>query len=369
MSEAEYIELPVHPSGKRPFFKTWKGAVLILFILAVIVAGCFSWWLSEGKVSSSYARVDTVVYTVQPEIPARVDKILVREGEEVREGQPLAIIDSAPEMPQNITPAPEAAPTSPTEQSEKRIATQLAQARAEEANLQRLHHQRVTEHVRAQLALRSVNPAFVGAYEEAARMEVEARNSMNQAREEFEKASKKRAALDLELAHIHYEIARRGPRSRKPSSPPPVPAPAPPAVAQAPVLESLYAPISGRIIGVGAIDGQNVYKGQPIFMIRPIDQDTSGIWIQAWFPMAAQRLLKVGQKAAIKSGDIHVTGRVAVISTEPQYLPNDSKKGEYTQFLPVQISIDDPAELARLTPGANVECQIQTRYMINENAF
>ncbi|MBD5641646.1 MAG: HlyD family efflux transporter periplasmic adaptor subunit [Desulfovibrio sp.] len=371
MSDATYIELPPQPSRRRSFFRSWKGAVLLLFLAAVLVAGWFSWWLSEGRISSSYARVDTVVYTVGTQTTAKVEQVLVGDGQAVSNGQPLARLAPGQSQEQKAAPQePVAGKQDATEESEKRVSAMLARARAEEANLQKIHHERVTEHVRAQLALRSTNPGYFGAYEEAARIEADARNRMNQAREQFEKASKARAILDLEMARIHYELARRKPRKaaqarEQVQAEPAAPIPAQPA---APGPEFLYAPVNGRIVGVGAVAGQIAQQGQPLFLIMPAGPGTDS-WIQAWFPVSAQRMLKMGQKATVKSGDLHLTGKVSAISPEAQYLPTANGQGQYAQYLPVRITISDPAELAKLVPGTTVQCQIQTRYVIDQEIF
>lgn len=371
MSDASYIELPPQPSHRAPFFRSWKGAVLLLFLAAVLVAGWFSWWLSEGKVSSSYARVDTVVYTVGTETEAKVEQILVSDGQAVSNGQPLAKI-GAGQAQKTAQSEPAQAKLDATEESEKRVSALLARARAEEATFQKIHQDMVTAHVRAQLALRSTNPSYIGAYEEAARMEADARNRMNQAREDFEKISKTRALLDLEMARIHYEMARKKPQTRKSSqsseqiqAQPTVPIPTQPAM---PESEFLYAPVSGKIVGVGAVPGQTVHQGQPLFLIMPAGQ-ASESWIQAWFPISARRMLKMGQKAIVKSGDLHLAGKVSAISPEAQYLPTANGQGQYAQYLPVRITINDPAEMAKLAPGTNVQCQIQTRYVIDQEIF
>lgn len=364
MSEAVYIELPPQTPKKRSILATWKGLVLLLLILAVVAAGCFSWWLGEGKVGSAYARVETVVFTVQTEVPAQVDMVLVREGEEVHSGQRLAVIDPTFGQKNAAAKVPALAGKSP-DSEEKRISALLAALLEEEAKFRKIHQDRVTEHVRAQLALRSTDPAYIGAYEQASRMEQEARNRMNLARQDFEKISKQRAQLDLELSGIRYEIVRRKPQARKTrqeAQPEKAPA-APPSI---PLEDSLYAPVSGRIMGVSAVAGQTVQRGQPLFMIMP-SEDASNSWIQAWFPISAQQMLKVGQKATVKAGDRHLQGKVSAIAQEGQYLPNG--RGQYTQYLPVQIMISDPEELARLTPGTSVECQIQTRYVPGWDLF
>lgn len=370
MSDATYIEIPPQPARPKSFWRGWRGVVLALFLLAALLAGCFSWWLSQGKISSVYGRVDTVVFTVEPEYTARVEELLVRQGQTIVIGQPLARIDANPAAP---APPPQQTPQNQqnrigsasdiaqrlnaAQETERRMSTRAAQARNEEEARERIHQQSVTEHVRALLAMRSANPAYIGAYEEAARHEAEARARMDAARDEFEKVSKMRAATDLELARIRADIFRLKQRARPGETSASVQQPVPAKTAPAPA--SLYAPVGGKLIGINAQIGQKVEKGRPAFLILP--DGPNDRWIQAWFPMSARDKLKLGQKVSIKSGVLHFAGSVSAISAEAQELPPDaSKRG--ARFLPVRIQPDNPKEFEELAPGANVECQIQTRY-------
>lgn len=370
MSDATYIELPTPPKKRRPFLRGWRGAVLLLFILATILAGCFSWWLSQGKISSAYARVDSIVYTVETEIAGRLDEIYVYQGQDVGAGQPLA----------QLTPPAEAAPQqdagnpsaiseissrlNTTQETEKSISARLARARTEEERLKKAHQDRVTEHVSALLALRSVNPGNTTSYQYASQMEEAARNRMESAREQFENTSKARAAMEVELARIRYEMQRKKQRPQKAAQ---TPAPVAPQTSVAAPPAYIYSPLNGKIAGINGRPGQPVQKGQALFLILPADNGGNGeSWIQAWFPLSAQRLLKPGQQASIKAGSLHLFGRVVAIASEPQYLPAGQ---QYAQYIPAQIVVDEPAKLARIAPGTAVECQIQTRYALGENLF
>lgn len=367
MSDAAYIELPA-PRKPRSFFRSWRGAVLALFLLAVILAGWFSWWLSEGKISSSYARVDTMVYTVEPDYPARVEQILVQQGEQVLEGQPLARVTVGGQNTQAATPPPVEISNRVRASAEtgKNIAGKAAQARMEEEKFQKIHQDRVTDHVRAQLALRAVDRGDYAAYNQASQMEASARSRMESAREQFENVSQMRAAVDNELGRIRTEISRNKRRQTKAQQEQPAPEKQ---QVSAPVESALYAPAGGRVLDINVRPGQTLSVGQAAFFIQPAASNNMDTWIQAWFPLSSQKMLKTGQKAQIKSKDVHLSGEVTAIGNKAQYLPVDTSGRQYAQYVPVRIQVSDPAELARLTPGSNVECQIQTRYVINNEWF
>lgn len=373
MSEATYIELP-NPPKKRRGGRFWGKLLVLLFICAVVAAGVFSWWLAEGKISSSFARVDAMIYTVDANFPTVMEELLVRQGEMVTAGQPLAHLDTADlaqrlagtQPRHDIPPMGEiAGRLNATETAEKRMATRLAQARAEEERFQQIHQERVTDHVRAQLSLRAIDAGNYIAHEQAKRMELLAKSRMDQARDEFEKVSKMRAGMEMELHRIRAEIFRRKQRSsRQPNQPAPA-SPPPPAIPEA--ARTLYAVANGQIMGINAVPGQKIAAGTPVFYILPADQ-SSEKWIEAWFPANAQKLLKLGQKAQVKANDVHLNGVVSAIAAQPQTYAQGSS-GEFAQYLPVRIQIQDQEALGKIPPGTTAQCQIQTRYLLGEKFF
>lgn len=96
----------------------------------------------------------------------------------------------------------------------KTLSYGLAQARNEEEAKRIQREDRVTEHVRAQLAVRSLDSQggerAVGKsrYATARRAEGEARARMQSAKDEFEQVSRMRAALDQELGRVRDEMLR-----------------------------------------------------------------------------------------------------------------------------------------------------------------
>jgi len=376
MSDATYIELPPEQKKRPVFWKSWRWLLLLLVILCVAVAGYFSWWLSEGKVSSAYARVDTTVYTVEATFPTTIEQLLVREGQEVAAGQPLARIDarafaeSLKESGQNLANFQEqgrddiASRLNAAEASEKKMAARVAQARAEEDRYQKFYQNRVTEHVRAQLAMRAQESSSRATWEMASRAELAARMRMEAARDEFEKVSKMRAALDAELTRIRAELLRK----KRSGTLPPAPKPDLKQQEAMALASTLYAPVQGKIAGINGQPGTPVNRGETVFLIMPTSEPTPNKWIQAWFPADARKTLEVGQKALVRVSNAHVNGTVAVIGTQAGNLPLEGGAGN-AQYVPVQIQVQDQRELDSLAPGSRVDCQIQTRYLLGETYF
>lgn len=372
MSDATYIELPP-VRRKKPFFKSWKGIALTLFALAALLSGTFSWWLATGRVVSAYANVEASVYTVAPGTAVIVREILAAKGSQVFAGQPLAVVDyerspQKAQQPANdhaVMPMEEiTGRLQASEQAEMRMSAQIAQARAQEERYLAVHQERVTEHVRAQLALRATNPGDPVAYATYRQEEALARSRMEAAREQYEQVSKMRAAMDAELARIRAEIFRKKARASKTDVKPvkaPKPAPSP-----APVETTLISPATGKIAEIYAAPGQLAQPGQPLFFILPESgNQPRNIWIQAWFPISDKDLIKPGQKVLVRSDAWKFTGTVAAIEPEAQKMrgPQGASPADSVRYLSVQIQPENPEALSALAPGTSVKCQIQTRYI------
>lgn len=364
MSDATYIELPPEQK-KRPFFRTFRGWAICLFITAVIVGAGLSWWLAEGRIASVYARVDANVYTVDAVYATTIEGILARAGDTVAAGQALARIDpttfptekAKPQLPGHEVLGEISGRLEATEATEKQMMVRIAQARTDEERFQKMHQDTVTDHVRAQLILRSMDRTSPY-WAQASQAEAMAKGRMERAKENFEQVSKLRAALDTELARIRIELWRK---KQKAAQKPADPAPEPKQDPQQVIPTMLYAPVSGQILSVDAQAGTAVQPGQTVFTIMPTDANAPR-WVQAFFPADARERLKQGQNVQIRTKDGHYMGKIAEISPQMQTLP---QSGE-TPYLVVRVNLEDNRTMGKLQPGAGVECQVQTRYLLGE---
>lgn len=374
MSDAAYVEIS-RSSRKKSFFKSRLGLFcLFMLLVAFMVLGCWI-WLANGKLTSVYANVDAAIYTVEPEAAVTVREVLVQKGAKVFPGQPLAMIELLTSVASNSqkqvnlsgTPMGEISNRlNESELLERGMSARISQARLDEERYQQAHQQAVTEHVRAQLALRAANPANPALWAAATANEQAARARMEVAREQFENVSKMRAAMDAELARIRFEIQRDknaasrsapAPRaSRTPQARPPV---------SKPETIPLLAPANGSIIQVLATPGQQAQAGQPLFYIMPTSQgQPADCWIQAWYPLAEHGNLKPGQKALIKIGEWTFAGQISAVVTDAQALPTaapmSGNEGDFGKYAAVRIIVDEPQALAEIGPGAAATCIVQT---------
>lgn len=356
MAEEEIVIEMAPQQPQRQLFKNRRFILALIAICLVLACALFSWWLSLGKISSASARLDALIYTVGPEYAAKLQNLFVQQNELVSAGQPLARI-SALDAPQ--TSAVDANLKENAQAMEKELTSRLGQAQAEEETARRLYQEAVSDHVRAQLAMRAINPANRGAYTEASEIEAQARRRMQSALEAYEKISRYRAATYQNLAKTRKAKRQNRTEAVTQRTAPP----APPAIQSV----DLISPAAGKVLAVKAEQGQNLAAGQSIFFILPDDKtQPEDRWIQAWFPAKDRKRLKTGQKASIRfeSLDLHLTGKVAEIYPEDQPLPLDTgaQTNAPKDYVAVKISLADIAEAEKLPPGIQATCQIQTRY-------
>lgn len=369
----EELSLDMGPENKkRDWWRSPKGIVVIAALGLVLVAVLLSWWLANGTVSSLQAKMDTMVYNVEPEFATRVRSIAVHPGEEVQSGQVLASIEvpgdfaAQQQTPQNGLQGISDR-LSATQAAERQMAARVAEARAEEDRLHRIYQDSVTEHVRAQLAMRSINSRNQGAYQQAAGAEMAAKSRMQAANDEFEKASKARAAMDVELNKIRAQLQR----ARK-------------SLSQGLVdnalsgqtavnrTADLYAPVTGKIMRINTESGHLANKGQTLFTILPTGDDyLTSSWIQAWFPPDSRKMIEAGQQALVRfDNGLQLTGKVkSVGDTGAHMFSAGETNSRDRHYVSVKIVLDDPFKAQNIQPGTKASCQIQTRYLLGYTWF
>ena len=396
MPEPIYLQMP------EPRLK--KHGRMFLRLLPLWVIGCLVaagwWWIESGRVTSTWAMLDGMVYAVSSEFPAKVESVSVREGDHVKKGQVLARLDArtyagrvgeagreaaglrAMAGPPSIEET--AARLRQAQDSEQEMVRRIALARHDEDLKQKAREERVAEHVRAQLALRTLDSQggehAVGRARYAAAKQVEAQTRLAKERAivEFEQVSLVRAAIDQELARVRAEALRYKQLASNNRYAPKYVAgalgAAMNAVPQNAVDGNLYAPQDGRILRGIAMPGQSVQRGEPVVLLLPEGKEAQkSFWLLAFFTQDDANALKPGQKCAITlKNDTKLEGRV-YDRLDPQPLPPnalaDSKDAKETAarpevYVPVRITISD-GEGKQFEPGMLGKCEIMTRVFWN----
>lgn len=396
MPEPVYLQMPEPRLKKhgRMFLR-----LLPLWVIACLVAAGW-WWIESGRVTSTWAMLDGMVYAVSSEFPAKVESVAVREGDRVKKGQVLARLDvrayagrvgeagreaaglRAMAGPPSIEET--AARLKQAQDSEQEMVRRIALARHDEDLKQKAREERVAEHVRAQLALRTLDSQggehAVGSARYAAAKQAEAQTRLAKERAivEFEQVSLVRAAIDQELARVRAEALRYKQLASNNRYAPKYVAgalgAAMNAVPQNAVDGNLYAPQDGRILRGIAMPGQSVQRGEPVVLLLPEGKEAQkSFWLLAFFTQDDANALKPGQKCAITlKNDTKLEGRV-YDRLDPQPLPPnalaDSKDAKETAgrpevYVPVRITISD-GEGKQFEPGMLGKCEVMTRVFWN----
>lgn len=387
MPELDSLELPA--PGRARFWTRSRllFSLLVLLLMAAAIAG---WWWLSGNVDSVAGRLDGMVHMVAPQFSGRLANLGVKEGDLVNAGQHVGSMDVEAYDRRLAEAASEAAALRPTpgpdmvesaarlrqaQEAERDFAVRMAQARHEEDRLRLLREERVTEYVRAQLALRSIEAQggerAAGKEQYAAVREAElmARNRKEAAVADFERASLARAALDRELERIRQEtMATRNHASQQRQRA---------ALGGKPEMlkadGALFAPVQGSVLRRLAEPGQMLQAGEPALLIAPVGTAArDAFWVDAWFPVSADDSLKPGQRCRIRIGDASLSGTVReILPIQP--LPEgmsasaqDAKESENASglrravaYLPCRIALtgEIPPGLA---PGAPAKCVVMT---------
>lgn len=373
---------------KKPSF--WLGILPVLVLLACVIG--LWWWIHAGHRTSSWAILDGMVYPITADRAGKVASLAVAKGDAVHEGQLLARLetsqvvalandDSLRDMTRLRTMAEPfdrekaAARLQEAQKAEQEMAHRLAAARQEETTKRKQREDLVMAHVRAQLALRSLDAQGgernIGKarYAAAQKDEEQARLAMEQAKAAAEQSSLVRAALDQEMTRMHEEtlyyrqlVTRT--RFAVPNYTRDALKQAGDAVATRQLLSdgSLHAPKDGTILRTLAVPGQMVQAGDPVALLLP--QGEATYWIVAYFSQEKAADIKVGQKCSItlKDEKKHFSGKVHDIQ-EPKPLPEAAQGGGTGTFVPVRVFLDD-ADSQTLTLGAEAQCVVNTHNIL-----
>ena len=354
MSEVQSLQMP-KPAPKK---RLSAGLSLILALL-LVGAAVLLFVKLNATLTSQAALVDGMVYTVSPEISAPLESLLVTEGSSVEEGQIVAkmqvtrynqelrdasydIASLAPPEMQEI-----AARLKEAEEAEQNAITRLAGVRHEEEAMQRNLEDAVLRHVQAQLAMRKP-----GADPATKAQEARARRAMEEARDNFETASRLRAATSQELARIRSEVqeAKRLSSQNRYASRHPRPTAGGRTIQE---NGDVSAPVAGTVLKISAQPGHRVQRGEPLLILVPRDAKEP-FWIKAWFPQKDREKLRPGLDCTVTrdtDGSVF-KGRLERVLA-PESLPGTSQKDEY---LPVRIALDDSTGLL---PGDPVSCRLR----------
>lgn len=306
------LDWPKVKPQRGPFLRRCIGGLCIVIALSLMG----TWlWLTTGLVSSGNAVVDGRTYTITARLTDTVSQVLVQAGQNVAAGQPLlrlsglnyqAALPEARQRVQAVRP-PSLEETAERVAKAEAIETSMVQraaiARSEETTSRKLVEDAVAAHVKAQLALRSMDAQGQqkqAAYTRAVQAEAEARRTMDAVRAAADQASRARVAVEAELERVRRELAayavEHGARSAARSTEGQAPPASSGSVADDATV--VTAPVAGRIVAVQAVAGQRVDRGQAVVQLVPADANE--MWIVASFAEQDIAQIHPGQVCTIR---------------------------------------------------------------------
>ncbi|HOK05825.1 MAG TPA: HlyD family secretion protein [Syntrophales bacterium] len=357
-----------------------RGRRVVAIVLVVVGAAALVWsgrWLywRLNHVTTDAAYVKADMANIAPEVPGRVLKIEVREGETVREGQVLFRIDP--------------------EQLERQVNV----ARADLASLEATRERQKADLDQARQTVPAAVEAARAAREVALRQEAKALANLEQWRRQnerfqnlYEKKTIGKARLDevetafraaeADHAAARAQVALAEARLREAEASRAVIAKAAAALRQvedgvtkareAYGIASLNrarcevkAPFAGVVARVLVREGDYAVPGRPVvYLYNPETR-----YVEARFEETKIRYITPGKKADIKVDNLPnrpLTGTVVDLTpaaaAEFALIPRDISAGEFTkvvQRVPVRIAVDDLKNRPDLLPGLSCEVSIR----------
>jgi len=326
-SEAEPVEQVIESTDK-PKRRWGRLALMAALPLALLVGGVLYWLSLEGKVSTDNAYVQQDKVSVSPEVGGKIVQVAVKDGQIVRKGDLLFIIDPEPFRLQ-------------IQQADAQIALAQANVVALEnsSDLSGADIAGAREDIAfAQATLGRQQALWNRGFTTKADYQA-AQHAVAQAREELRAAEARAQAARAKLA--------TGPQV--PGENPQVAA----AKAQRAVAElnlsrtTVRAPTDGRIAQADRLQiGSQIVQGLPVVTLVA----TGTTYVEANFKETDLDEMRVGQPAEIRFDaypELRVKGHVASIGagtgSEFSVLPAQNATGNWvkvTQRVPVRVAID-----------------------------
>lgn len=340
-----------------------QGRLVTISIIAIACAAVFAilyaWGLppfSGWSEETDNAYVRGKVTIISPQVSGYVTSVLVRDFEDVKQGQTLATIDS------RIYGAK-------VEQAKANLAAQIAAL----SNSQQSQKSREASLTGQSAAIASAQAQLVKAQADMRRADaLVADGSISQREQDQTRAALLAAQASLRQAQAGEQVGLQDVRSvivgREGLQAAVEAARAQLHLAQIDLDNSVIkAPVSGRLSEIGVRQGAYVTAGTQLMFLVPQD-----VWVVANFKEAQTRQIQPGQPASFRVdalGGATLKGRVESLSpaagSEFAVIKADNATGNFVkvaQRIAVRIRVDPGQELAkRLRPGMSVVAHIETR--------
>jgi len=355
---AEVVAPPV-ASGWQPRRPGGLGLLVVALLAVAGVAAILAAWrlppfaTAHQETDDAYVRGRTAV--IGSQVSGYVTQVLVRDFEQVRAGQPLAVIDDRTYRARVEQAAAQVAAAQAT------LANAAQAARSRAAGLQA--QDASVDNARAQLQRAEADMRRVDDLVTDGSVSLRERDQTLAALRQAQ-AGVRQAAAQREIAREDVrtvEVGRGGQRAGVAG------AEAARRLAEVDLGNTIIrAPEAGRLSEVGVRLGQYVTAGTQLMFLVPAET-----WVVANFKEAQTARMAVGQPASFTVDALahaRLTGRVERISpaagSEFSVLRPDNATGNFTkvpQRIAVRIRVDPGQPLGRrLRPGMSVEARVDT---------
>ncbi|MEG8039972.1 HlyD family secretion protein [Sphingomonas sp. LR60] len=361
VAEDAAVTAPAPPAGSgwRPPALSRTAIALILLLavagIAPVLAAWRVWPFTTAYESTDNAYVRGRTTVIAPQVSGYVTRVLVRDFENVKAGQPLVTIDDRiyaqrVEQAQAQVEAAQATLANSNQTAASRQASFGAQGAAV-ANAR-------AQLMRAQADMNRVNDLVTDG-SVSLRERDQTLAALRQAQAQLNQAQ---AAQEIARQDIRTVAVGRGGQEAGVSG-----ARAALRLAKIDLANTVIrAPEAGRLSEVGVRAGQYVTAGSQLMFLVPPET-----WVIANFKEAQTARITVGQRASFTVdalANARLTGRVERISpaagSEFAVLKSDNATGNFTkvpQRIAVRIRVDPGQRLAeRLRPGMSVQARVDT---------
>lgn len=278
-------------------------------------------------------------------IPGKISKRLVSEGEKIKEGQTVAIMDSSDlEKEKALREAEvELAKSQLAELDAGSRPEEIAQAaalvRSVKADVEKLKSDfsRQSELFRKKVISDKEYEASRAAYDSA-----QARLKEAQERLSLYELGPRSEKLDQARANLHHAVAALELAETKLG------------------YACIYSPLSGMVLSHHAEPGEYVGAGTPVATVGDLEH----AWIRAFISETDLGMVKQGQKALIVTDtwpDKKFEGTVSFISSQAEFTPKTVQTEKERVKLVYRIKIDVPNQDMELKPGMPADAEILTK--------
>ncbi len=349
----------------------------VFLILGILTVGSFIWYVFTARTSGELKLIGTVdanEVLVSSKIPGRVQTLAVDEGQEVKEGQLVAVIESA-----DLAAAHQAAQatvssdqwklgesveTERQNRGETSSATLNAEAQVKASQASLAEAKANYAHQQADTS-RTVALAKQGIMSEQAKDEAVTSLQASKSAEDAARESLAAAQASLRQARAHELLAAASARTVNSTRADVANARALAEQAQVELgYAKVYAPLSGRVNVLAARQGEVLPAGGTIVTVMDLTQT----WVYAPLPETEADSVKLGDslRVVMPSGAT-VWGQVISKASEADFATQrDINGGRKRDIETVQIKLLIPNPDERFVPGMTAEVYIPKSKLVKQ---